>query len=61
MIKKLILFLMLAVFMITVYGCETVKGAFKGGIEGAKKDWANAKDTGTPLAKADEWMQKNLW
>lgn len=61
MIKKTVLLFMFVVFIITVSGCETVKGALKGGIEGAKKDWKTAKDTGTALMKADEWMQKNLW
>ncbi len=75
MIKKATLLFMFILFIITVSGCETIKGAFKGGIEGAKKDWAAAKGVGTAakgagtaakgagtaLMRADEWMQKNLW
>ncbi len=61
MIKKSALLFMLVVFIITVSGCETVKGALKGGTEGAKKDWKTAKNAGAALMKADEWIQKNLW
>jgi len=61
MIKKATLFFMFIVFIITVFGCETVKGAFKGGIEGTRKDWEAAKNLGATLMRADEWMQKNLW
>ena len=61
MIKKATLLFMFIVFIITLSGCETVKGAFKGGIEGTKKDWENAKGAGAALMKADDWMQKNLW
>ncbi len=76
MIKKTTLLFMLILFIITVSGCETVKGALKGGIEGTEKDWKTAKDIGTATAKGvgatakgvgaalmktDEWMQKNLW
>ena len=61
MIKKTTLLFLFIVFIITVSGCETVKGAFKGGIEGAKKDWETAKNAGTALMGADEWTRKNLW
>ena len=68
MIKKSALLFMFIVFIITVSGCETVKGSLKGGIEGAKKDWETAKGVGTTtkgvgaaLMRADEWIQKNLW
>lgn len=61
MIKKATLLFMCIVFIMTLFGCETAKGALMGGIEGAKKDWETAKDAGTALMKADEWMQKNLW
>ncbi len=74
--KKATLLFMFIVFIIIVSGCETAKGALKGGIEGTKKDWktakgvgiatakgveATVKGVGAALKKADEWMQKNLW
>jgi len=65
MIKKATLLFMFIVFIITVFGCETVKGAFKGGIEGGsegtRKDWEAAKNVGAALMRADEWIQENLW
>ncbi len=76
MIKKATLLFMFIVFIMTLFGCETAKGALKGGIEGTKKDWKTAKEVGTATAKgvgatakgvgaalmrADEWIQKNLW
>jgi len=61
MIKKAALFFMFIVFIVTVSGCETAKGAFKGGAEGASRDWETAKGAGPALMRADEWMQKNLW
>jgi len=61
MIKKATLLFMFIVFIITVSGCETVKGAFKGGIDGTSKDWETAKGVGAALMRADEWIQKNLW
>ena len=53
MIKKVALFFMFIVFIITVSGCETAKGALKGGIEGAKKDWETAKGVGAALMRAE--------
>lgn len=69
MIKKGALLFMLAALLFIISGCETAKGALKGGIEGTKKDWktakevgtATAKGVGTALMKTDEWIQKNLW
>ena len=76
MIKKGGMFFVLSVFLILICGCETAKGALKGGVEGAKKDWETTKDVGTATVKgvgmavkgagtalmgADEWIRKNLW
>ena len=61
MIKKATLLFMFILFIITVSGCETAKGALMGGIEGARKAWETAKGAGTALKRADAWMQKNLW
>jgi len=58
MIKKSALLFMLAVFIISIAGCETVKGTVKGlaagATEGVKKDWQT-------LREADAWMRENLW
>ena len=61
MIKKATLLFMFIVFIMTLFGCETAKGALMGGIEGAKKDWETTKDVRAALMRADDWMQKNLW
>lgn len=72
MIKKGAIFCVLFVFLILICGCETAKGAFMGGAQGAKKDWQVAKEgvskgwgaaagTGTAVMRADEWMRENLW
>jgi len=50
MIKKTVLLLGLIVFMISLIGCNTVKGA----ATGAQKDWEEAQ-------KIDKEMQKTLW
>jgi len=61
MIKKSALLFMLAVFTISIAGCETVKGA----IQGAKKDLQTAHQkfmkSFQETQEADDWMQKNLW
>jgi predicted small secreted protein len=54
MFKKTSLILFLGVFILTLCGCATVKGAAKGAKEGFGEDWQAAK-------KCDEWMRKNLW
>ena len=58
MIKKGAIFFILAVFLILVSGCETLKrsagGAAKGAGEGAKTDWENIK-------KIDGRMREVLW
>jgi hypothetical protein len=58
MIKKRTLFFILAIFLMTIAGCETVKGSVKGLVagatEGAKKDWQQ-------FQQSDEWMRKHLW
>ena len=51
MIKKATLLFMFIVFIMTLFGCETAKGALKGGVEGAKKDWETTKDVGTAATK----------
>ena len=40
--------------LVSLTGCETVKGMAKGGAEGFAKDWQNAK-------KTDKWIEENLW
>jgi len=52
--KKGVIFFILLIFLILISGCETIKGAFSGATDGAKKDWGQAK-------KIDDWMRKNLW
>jgi predicted small secreted protein len=54
MIKKGIIFLAVCVFLILIAGCETIRGAFKGACEGAKKDW-------TAFKNVDAWMREHLW
>ncbi len=54
MIKKCATFFVLSIFLILISGCETIKGAFTGVTDGAKKDWEAAK-------RIDDWMRKNLW
>ena len=61
MIKKATLLFMFIVFIVTLFGCETAKGALKGGIDGIRRDWEAAKNVGAALMRTDEWMQKNLW
>ncbi len=72
MIKKSALLFMLAVFVISIAGCETVKGA----IQGAKEDRKGAIQVTKKVCKGtvqvakkgwqsvqeiDDWMRKNLW
>ena len=45
------------ILLITLQGCETVKGAAKG----LKKDINSFQDENSDLNKADAWMQENLW
>jgi len=59
--RKAALVFILLIFIITTYGCETVKGACQGGAEGASKDWQTAKGMGPMVMKADDWIRKNLW
>lgn len=47
----------MAVAIIFLQGCETVKGAAMG----LKKDVENAKGFGQRLVEVDNWMQKNWW
>ena len=54
MIKRTAIFFILSIFLILIGGCETIKGAFSGAADGAKKDWKAAK-------QADQWMRDNLW
>lgn len=72
MIKKATLLFMFIVFIITVSGCETTKGAFqgakedyKGAIRGTKKVYKGTAQIATKawqsLQEIDDWMQKNLW
>jgi len=52
--KKLVGLFVLLLVLIFVAGCETIKGAGTGAVEGAKKDWQT-------LQKTDDWVRKNLW
>lgn len=61
MLKKYAGVFLLFLFVMSLAGCETCKGAANGfaatatGVaDGAKKDWENAR-------KIDAWMRKNLW
>ena len=54
MIKKGNALFILFIFLVLISGCETIKGAFTGAGDGARKDWEAAK-------KVDDWMRKNLW
>lgn len=44
----------LCLLVVLLSGCETVRGAAKGGAEGFCKDWESAQ-------KIDSWMRENLW
>jgi len=59
--KKAALVFILLIFVIAVYGCQTVKGACKGGTEGASKDWESRKGLIAQIMKADDWIRENLW
>ena len=48
--KAPLIILGLYLVLISLAGCETVKGA----AEGFSRDWQNAK-------KVDKWMRENLW
>lgn len=52
--KKRVLLCALFFLSIFISGCETIKGAWQGGNEGAKKDWE-------VLMRFDGQMQKNMW
>ncbi len=51
--KKMLIAVFLLAFT-TIVGCETVKGAGGGAVEGAKKDWQSAKEL-------DAKMRQELW
>jgi len=59
--KEVVLFCLLAFLIISVCGCETIKGAYKGGAEGAHRDWKSSRGIIAQIMKADDWMRKNLW
>jgi len=61
MIKKCAMFLAVSIFLILTCGCETIKGAFKGGVAGVKKDWQNLRGEKSTIAETDAWMRENLW
>ncbi len=44
----------LCLLVMIISGCETLKGAARGGAEGFAKDWQSAQ-------KIDEWIRENLW
>lgn len=52
--KKGVIFFILFILLVLIGGCETIKGAFTGATDGARKDWEQAR-------KIDDWMRKNLW
>jgi len=52
--KASLIILGLCIILISLAGCETIKGAAKGGAEGFTKDWQNAKNI-------DDWIRENLW
>lgn len=52
--KAPLIILGLYLILIFLAGCETVKGAAKGGAEGFSEDWENTK-------KVDKWMRETLW
>ena len=55
MTKRNVLLILLAfVFMIAVSGCNTLKCAGEGAMDGAQKDWK-------ALKKADNWLRKTAW
>lgn len=54
MIKRALANFVLFAFIVLLLGCETIKGAGQGAVEGAKKDWQ-------ALKKADDWLKKNAW
>jgi len=63
--KKCIMLCALFVFIFTVAGCETAKGAAQGvacttdgTVRGAAKD---AKGLAGAIMAADEWVRENLW
>jgi len=58
---KAALFFMLTLLIISVCGCETIKGAFRGGAEGASRDWESCQGTRAQIMKIDDWIRKNLW
>jgi len=57
MIKKGIAVILLGLTLLTL-GCETTKNIVGGAAIGIKKD---SEDTWHALAKADDWIKKNLW
>ncbi len=72
MIKKMALFFVLVAFIISVYGCETTKGAFQGAKKdlqtvrkGAMNGWQivceGSKNSWKTAQKTDDWMRTNLW
>jgi len=56
--KKVNLFLLLLAFLITASGCNTIRGATKGALEGLGKD---AGITWQKIKKADHWLKKHAW
>lgn len=61
MIKKSALLFMLAVFVISIAGCETVKGAIQGAKEDRKGTIQVTKKVWQSVQEIDDWMRKNLW
>ena len=56
--KAPLIILGLYIILISLSGCETIKGAVKGaatgGSEGFSKDWNSVK-------RMDDWFRENLW
>ena len=51
--------------LVSLTGCETVKGVAKGGAEGFSNDYTNIskhiKNSFAAAKKADKWIEENLW
>ena len=64
--------LVICFILVSLYGCETFKGAMRCGTEGFSKDCENvkakvekavegSKKLYRGMLKADEWFRENLW
>lgn len=59
--KRVLRFLIFAFFILSFFGCATVKGTFEGFAEDTQAAGKGVYNSWVALQKADKWFQENWW